>query len=30
MKKAEVKILRGDKWYVEEELILKKGKILWS
>jgi len=27
MKKAKVKILRGDKWQVERYLVLKKGKM---
>jgi len=27
MKNVEVKILRGGKWQVEENLVLKKGKV---
>ena len=27
MKKTEVKVLRGDEWQIEENLILKKSKI---
>jgi len=27
MKKTGVRILRGDKWQIEEELVLKEGKI---
>ena len=27
MKKAEVKTLKGEKWQIEENLVLKKGKI---
>jgi len=27
MKKAEVKVVRGDKWQIERELVLKEGKI---
>ena len=27
MKKTEVKILWEDKWQIEENLILKKGKV---
>ena len=27
MKKAEVKVLQGDKWQLEGDLVLKKGKI---
>jgi len=27
MKKAEVKMLRGDKWQVKEDLVLKEGNI---
>ena len=27
MKRAEVKVVRGDKWQIERELVLKEGKI---
>jgi len=27
MKKAEVKVLRGDEWQMEEKLVLKEGKV---
>ena len=27
MKKAGVKIVRGDKWQIEKELVLKEGKV---
>ena len=27
MKKVEVKVLRGDEWQIEDELVLKEGKI---
>jgi len=27
MKKAEVKVVKGDKWQIEKELVLKEGKI---
>ena len=27
MKKAKVKILRGDEWQIEEDLVLKEGKV---
>jgi len=27
MKKTEVKVLRGDKWQIGRELILKKEKV---
>jgi len=27
MKKTGVRILRGDEWQIEEELVLKEGKI---
>ena len=27
MKKAEVKILRGNEWQIEEELVLKERKV---
>ena len=27
MKKAGVKILRGDEWQIERNLVLKKGKV---
>ena len=27
MKKTEVKALRGDEWEIEEDLVLKKGKV---
>jgi len=27
MKKAGVKVLRGDEWQIEEELVLKEGKM---
>ena len=27
MKKTEVKALRGDEWEIEEDLVLKKGKL---
>ena len=27
MKKVGVRILRGDKWQIEEKLVLKEGKI---
>ena len=27
MKKAEVKMLRGDKWQVKKDLVLKEGNI---
>jgi len=27
MKEAEVKTLKGEKWQIEENLVLKKGKI---
>jgi len=27
MKKAEVKVLRGEEWQLEEDLVLKKGKM---
>jgi len=27
MKKARVKVLRGEKWQIEEDLVLKEGKI---
>jgi len=27
MKKAEVKVLRGDKWQIEGELVLKERKV---
>jgi len=27
MKKKEVKALRGDEWEIEEDLVLKKGKV---
>jgi len=30
MKKTEVKVLRGDKWQIEGELVLKKGKVYIS
>ena len=30
MKKAEVRNLKKDKWKIEEELVLKKGKIYVS
>jgi len=27
MKKAEVKVLQGDEWQIEGDLMLKKGKV---
>ena len=27
MKKVKVKVLQGDKWQIEEDLVLKKGKM---
>jgi len=30
MKKARVKVLRGDKWQVEENLVLKEEKVYVS
>ena len=30
MKKVEVKVLKGEKWQVEGNLVLKKGKIYVS
>jgi len=27
MKKAGVKVLRGEKWEIEKDLVLKKGKL---
>jgi len=27
MKKAEVKVLRGEEWQVEEDLVLKEKKV---
>ena len=30
MKKAEVKILQGDEWQIDEDLVLKEGKIYVS
>jgi len=27
MKKTEVKVLRGNKWQIERELVLKKEKV---
>ena len=27
MKKVEVKVLRGEEWQIEEDLVLKKGKM---
>jgi len=27
MKKARVKVLRGEKWKIEKDLVLKKGKV---
>ena len=27
MKKAGVKVLRGEEWQIEEDLVLKKGKV---
>ena len=27
MKKARVKVLRNDKWQIEDELVLKEGKM---
>jgi len=27
MKKIRVKVLRGEKWQIEENLILKEGKV---
>jgi len=27
MKKAEVKILQEEEWQIEEDLVLKKGKV---
>ena len=27
MKKAEIKVLREDKWQIEEDLVLKKEKV---
>ena len=27
MKKAEIKILRGEEWQIKENLVLKKGKV---
>ena len=27
MKKAEVKVVRGDEWQIERELVLKESKI---
>jgi len=27
MKKAGVKVLRGEEWQIEEDLVLKEGKI---
>ena len=27
MKKVRVKVLRGDKWEIEEDLVLKKEKV---
>ena len=27
MKKTEVKVLRGDKWQIERDLVLKGGKV---
>ena len=27
MKKAKVKVLRNDKWQIEDELVLKEGKM---
>ena len=27
MKRAEVKVLRGDKWQIEGDLVLKKDKL---
>ena len=28
MKKAGIKVLRGDKWEIEKELVLKEKKML--
>ena len=32
MKKMGVKVLRGEEWQIEEDLVLKKGKVyvLWT
>ena len=27
MKKAGVKVLRGEEWQIEEDLLLKEGKV---
>ena len=27
MKKAEVKVIQGEEWKIEGELVLKKGKV---
>ena len=27
MKKTEVKVLRNDEWQIEDDLVLKKGKV---
>ncbi len=27
IKKAEVKVLRGEDWQIKEDLVLKKGKV---
>ena len=27
MKKVEVKVLQGNKWQIEKDLVLKKGKV---
>jgi len=27
MKKTEVKVLRNDKWQIEDKLVLKEGKV---
>ena len=29
MKKAEVKMLRGDKWKIVEDLVLKEEKFIY-
>ena len=30
MKKARVKVLQGDEWQIEEDLVLKEGKVYIS
>jgi len=30
MKRVEVKILKGKKWQIEEDLVLKEGKVYMS